>query len=786
MIYVYEIARTRRSKDLYERFIPRELAGQTRLPPYDLFARYCTKMATGTGKTNVMALAIAWQYFNAVIENDPAYSRTFLVIAPNIIVLERLRGDFSGGLMFQRDPVIPKEFKIYWDMQFYLRGDAERASSEGAVYLTNIQQLYERESKAKNEEPNIMTTILGSKPPAALNEEVGFLDRILTREASSVMVINDEAHHTHDPDLKWNEAIRGLNERHPVGLSAQLDFSATPRYSRGRLFEWTVSDYTLRQAILDRIVKRPVKGITDIGEIISSVPRVRYEPFIVAGVERWLEYRKALEPLGKKPLLFIMMNNTEEADSIGQYLRDKYPKEFAGDQTLVIHVKMKGKDKGNIVKRDLEKARRAAKHVDEERSPINAIVSVLMLREGWDVQNVTVIVGLRPYTSKANILPEQTIGRGLRLMFRESPTSYKERVDVIGNPGFINFIEELEKEEDYDFDTWQVGKEKLVITVIEPDPEKSEYDKALPILSPIIARASALDEEIATIDVAGLYTGTPLPIRPNENEERTFRYEGKDILTLEKLFEREYTIKTPQTSQEIVSYYAQMIAHELKLPSQFAALAPKVRDYLKCVAFGQDVDLDSPEILEAICRPQTRFETMNAFVNVLQESLVQEQVPELENPGRWLSSIAPFPWSQEAPECGKTIFNKVPCENQFEVDFARFLDNAPDVRLFSKLPTQLGFTIPYTDTRGNLRHYYPDFVVVDRNEVSYLVETKGREDIEVARKDLSAIVWAEEATRLTGQEWHYVKVLQRGFQDLAPITFAECVQLVAMQPIFPD
>ena len=325
LIYVYEIARTRNRRDLYERFIPRELAGEIRLPDYDLFARYSTKMATGTGKTNVMALAIAWQYFNAVIEADADYSRTFLVIAPNIIVLERLRGDFSGGLVYHRDPVIPREFKIYWDMQFYMRGDAERASSEGAVYLTNIQQLYERESRARNEEPQVMTDILGKKPPADLNEEVNFLQRIVERGDSSVLVINDEAHHTHDPDLKWNEAIRGLHERHPAGISAQLDFSATPRYSNGALFAWTISDYTLKQAIVDRIVKRPVKGITDIGEISSSVPSVRYEPFIVAGIERWREYREALAPLGKKPLLFVMMNNTQEADAIGEYLRVRYP-----------------------------------------------------------------------------------------------------------------------------------------------------------------------------------------------------------------------------------------------------------------------------------------------------------------------------------------------------------------------------------------------------------------------------------------------------------------------------
>ena len=196
-----------------------------------------------------------------------------------------------------------------------------------------------------------------------------------------------------------------------------------------------------------------------------------------------------------------------------------------------------------------------------------------------------------------------------------------------------------------------------------------------------------------------------------------------------------------------------------------------MRDFLKCVAFGQEVDLDSPEILEAISRPLTRVVTMKVFVDGLRHTLVQDQVPELESAGRWLSSLDPFPWSQEAPECSKTIFNKVPCDNKFEAEFARFLDNAPDVHLFNKLPTQFGFTIPYTDTRGNLRHYYPDFVVVDENRVSYLVETKGREDIEVANKDRSAIVWAEGSNKTHRPRMALCQSLAEGFPRLGACHF---------------
>ncbi len=359
-------------------------------------------------------------------------------------------------------------------------------------------------------------------------------------------------------------------------------------------------------------------------------------------------------------------------------------------------------------------------------------------------------------------------------------------MDIIGNAAFINFVEQLEEEEDLQLDTWQVGKDKLQITIIKPEPDKAEYDIALPTLSPILARTNSLQEEIEALDVASLYTGEPLPVTTSDDAERTFLYEGKDLLTSETLFERIYTIPTPQTSQEVVAYYANIIAKEAKLPSQFAALAPKVRDFLKFRAFGREVDLDSPELLRAISQRLHQMVTIKAFLDALREKLAQPQEPVLEGVGRKLSSIEPFPWSNNAPACRKTVFNRVPCDSNFEADFARFLDKAPDVARFAKLPLQFGFSIPYADTRGNLRHYYPDFVVVDDDGVSYLLETKGLEDTEVARKDRSAIIWTEQATALTGQEWRYVKVLQGGFQDLTPCTFADCVHFAKAQQILPE
>ena len=256
LIYLFEVAKVRRQKGLLETFAGRS---DLKLLQFDDFARYCVKMATGSGKTKVMALAVAWQYFNAVAEPRDDYAKTFLVIAPNVIVFERLRTDFGGGRVFVADPVIPEELRIFWDLQCYMRGEGERAGSEGALYLTNIQQMHERD-ESEDDEPDVMTAMLGPKPPATTQEVEDFLPRIAER-GGPVVVLNDEAHHTHDEESEWNKSIRRLHAAAPGGLAAQLDFTATPRHTKGQLFSWTVFDYPLKQAIIDNIVKRPLKGV---------------------------------------------------------------------------------------------------------------------------------------------------------------------------------------------------------------------------------------------------------------------------------------------------------------------------------------------------------------------------------------------------------------------------------------------------------------------------------------------------------------------------------------------
>jgi type III restriction enzyme len=763
LIYIFEIAKIRNRKQLLEQFAFN--TKDLRLPPYDDFARYCVKMATGSGKTFVMSMAIVWQFANH-LRGEKGYANTFLILAPNVIVYDRLRTDFESGKVFRTLSFIPKHLLWLWEMEYYMRGDTERTHSEGALYLTNIQQFYDRGSRNGNNEPDVMTAMLGNIPPATKTEISDFDERIAKREGL-LMVLNDEAHHTHDEESEWNIFIRKLHAQKP--LSAQLDFSATPRYSKGSLFAWTVFDYPLKQAILDRIVKRPIKGISKLDEARSNVASVRYKGFLTAGVERWKEYNTQLEALKKKPILFVMMNSTEEADDIGDWLRTKYPNEFGGDKTLIIHTDRSGE----VSKKDLDLARKIARDVDDDRSPVNAIISVLMLREGWDVQNVTVVVGLRPYSAKANILPEQTIGRGLRLMFRNMMDSYTERVDIIGNKAFMEFVEDLEKLEDVKFDTFQIGKDKLRIITIQPVEEKKQSDISIPDISPSLSRKKSMAEEIAGIDVMKFNVGK-LPLKgKGVDEMKTFVYEGRDILTDEKLLEREYTIPPAQTAEEVIGYYARRITQDIKLPSQFAALAPKIRDFFEHKAFGQTVDLSDPIAIRAISSNIASYVVIKEFEKALRELVVEEKEPQLLSSNRNLSATMPFPTSKKVFETKKSVFNYTPCDNEYEYAFGKFLDKAEDVVAFAKLPEQFGFCIQYTDTLANIRNYYPDFISLHADGSRWIIETKGREDTDVKLKDGAALHWCRKATELTGEQWNYIKVLQKDFECMHADSFEE-------------
>ena len=342
-----------------------------------------------------------------------------------------------------------------------------------------------------------------------------------------------------------------------------------------------------------------------------------------------------------------------------------------------------------------------SREVDDEKSPVNCIVSVLMLREGWDVQGVTVIVGLRPYTAKANILPEQTVGRGLRLMFRGTGSGYVEHVDVIGNKKFIEFVEELEREEDMQFGTFEVGEDKVVIVNIAPDPKKLDKDISLPVLSPILTRKKSLAEEIAALDVMAVQmpgaAAQARTTRPPAIPLRRLTTSSR----LQKMMERDYTIPEPQTAEEVIGYYARRIAQDVKLPSQFAALVPKVREFLEKKAFGETVNLQEPAHGEGDQQQRRAVRDGEDVCRGLAEVGASKNcsrscsTPGGRCPRRRRSRGRARRWrpaSASSILCHATTNLKRSLPGSCKA--------AGDVERFAKLPQQFGFAIEYTDNVG--------------------------------------------------------------------------------------
>ncbi len=399
------------------RFIP-ELGGTTIQDlPAERLTRYAFKMATGSGKTVVMAMAMVWSYFHRRWVPGSLTATNFLLVAPNVIVFQRLEKDFGSGRIFADYPLIPPEWRSDWNLNVILRGEATEPGTAGNLFLTNIHQLY-TSREARWTPANAVDAILGRRPRAdGPIRERSMLERL--RELDQLVVLNDEAHHVHDPELKWHESLTSLQASIPDGLSMWLDFSATPKDQNGTYFPWIVCDYPLAQAVEDRIVKAPLivhrVEHSDPDHVTRQNVIEAYGDWLLAALARWRDHQKSYEPLDAKPVLFIMAEKNQFADTIGAWLVDNPDTGLKQEDVLVIHTD----STGEVRKSDLDIARQAARDIDESSNPVQVVVSVVMLREGWDVRGVTVVLGLRPFTSDAKILPEQAVGRGLRLMTAE-------------------------------------------------------------------------------------------------------------------------------------------------------------------------------------------------------------------------------------------------------------------------------------------------------------------------------------------------------------------------------
>ena len=306
------------------RYVPELNAeGVQDLPPEDL-RRYAFKMATGSGKTWVMAMVVVWSHFNKKRVPGSDLSTNFLIVAPNVIVYQRLEKDFASNRIFHELPIIPPEWRGTWSQKVILRGESTEPDPAGTLFLTNIQQLYEMREQHWTPQ-NALEALLGPKPKQELAAyQRSMLERL--KELNDLVVLNDEAHHVHDEDLAWSQSLLNIHRILPKGLALWLDFSATPKDQHGMYFPWTVCDYPLAQAVEDRIVKAPLivtkeddadQPVQDPDHITRENVCEKYGYWIHAAVQRWQEHSQTFKPLSMQPVLFIMAEKNAYADAIG-------------------------------------------------------------------------------------------------------------------------------------------------------------------------------------------------------------------------------------------------------------------------------------------------------------------------------------------------------------------------------------------------------------------------------------------------------------------------------------
>lgn len=804
LIYLKEVRRLERLSQVIEEFggPGSEIAARGLEPREDEWTRYAFKLATGAGKTKVMSLAMVWSYFHALRESDSELAKHFVMIAPNLTVYERLKEDFGDGKIFDNDPLIPSEWRGDWNMSVVLQDEAGGASMGGTLYLTNIHRLYDPEKRKKKEEAE---TYAWAGPPVSRNKalDTGAALRERITSHRRIMVLNDEAHHVWDPGSSWNDAIRFLHEsigrKSGGGLSAQLDFSATPKGDKGQVFKHVVCDTPLGEAVDAGIVKTPIIGRASQQLTIqaSDDASFKYEMHLRLGYERWKKSRDEWERSGKKPLLFVMCDSTEAADQITHRLNsDNGFKELNG-KTINLHTNLKGKLKKvgsgpaarmefvesekEISDEDLKALRQLSRDLDSNSSPYSCIVSVLMLREGWDVRNVTTIVPLRPLSSKSRILPEQTLGRGLRRM--TPPAQANELLTVVEHPSIASLYQQELAQEGLPIEVVEVERVPSTTISIFPDEANkniTDLEIEIPFLSAghrIVPTLQSLTIEDVRKEFKKL---KPLPLAGPLRTE--IEYEGRHLFTDEVIERMKIDLPLLQSGIGAVSYFVKQIETICKLRGLHVGLAPLMQTFLEEILFQSKTDLFDPKLVARLGDSDVGEYVRAVFVPLVRaRTTTHEQRTAAAEPTR-MSHWKPYQVTHNerrpALTAGHTLFNLVPCNRNLEVAVAQFANNAADVAAFAKNSGPQSLRIDYLQAGGRLAFYTPDFFVRTGEGNYLLIETKGREDRDVPRKARAAIAWCKAASSAQST-WEYLYIPQGVFERLGGNTIAELTRMCA-------
>jgi len=781
---------------------------------YGAIIRYAHKMATGSGKTVVMGIVIAWQVLNKLANRqDRRFSDAVLLVCPNLTIRERLQ------------VLLPWHSRNYYE-QFDLVPSAMReVLHQGKFQITNWH-LFQPKDDSRSR----------SVVQRGAESDTAFCKRVLKElgNKQNILIINDEAHHAYRPAQsltpeelegltreerailmeEFREAtvwVNGLDRINKVrGINLCIDFSATPfylkgsGYEEGKPFPWIVSDFGLVDAIECGIVKIPRMPVDDnTGDLIpryfrlwewinqrlpaseKQTARRRAKPeSILREAEDALatlasEWKKTFDAFQKDgmeipPALIVVCDNTDLSKLVYQHISSgsvlpELQNTEHKENTLRIDTKLLQEAESSVegeTKQQLaERLRKIVDTVgktewDGEGDPpgknIRCVVSVGMLTEGWDAQNVTQILGLRAFTSQ--LLCEQVVGRGLRRMNYDD-FSEPEYVDIYGVP----------------FEVIPVKKKKIgttdvqkVYTTVQALPERIHLEITFPRVEGfvldikqrvraniaempyLILSPSAAPTEVIAKPAVGYRIGRPDRLGP-----------GEEVIHDRNPFHRQKRLQA--TVFEIAAELTQRLKEK------------KTEWNIRHVLFPQILRIVWEYIEERIvATDETPLEeiTLLKYKQKIIDRLLQAIEPDMKD-----GEPALLPIIERFRPIGSTkdvLFRTVrPCVGtkkshishvvldapKWEHSVAYQLERIPEVVSYAR-NDHLDFTIPY-EWEGIHHEYRPDFLLrwkhKDGSEIKVILEVKGFEMEKDQQKEMAARRWVR-AVNHHGEfgKWEFV------------------------------
>lgn len=870
-IYAHEVLGATSLKALYEAVAPDDLLSSGRLgevsQPKHGHPKYCLKMATGTGKTWVLQALMVWQLLNKVAApEDSRFTRHFLVVAPGLIVYDRLLDAFCGKLKDGLRDFSTSDVAKYAEL-FLPEHEREsvfgfvrnnvcdkdniglKATGSGMLAITNWHLLGEADEMEEEEtlavpgadiDPvAVVNSMFPVLPGKSAGNSLEVLDRRFARGGvldylaglPELMAFNDEAHHIHElkkegesTEVEWQKSLLKIAESKGRRF-VQVDFSATPyndvgagRSKRKVYFPHIVVDFDLKTAMRAGLVKSLVldkrKEIGALPLEFKSERDAEGNPMLSEGQRvmlraglgklRKLEADFARVDLTRHPKMLVVCEDTTVSPLVAQFLQDEG---LGADEVMAID---SGK-KAELKPDEWSQVRERLFDVDRHATP-RVIISVLMLREGFDVNNICVIVPLR--SNQAQILLEQTIGRGLRLMWRDSefaeikresrerinqklePTNLLDILSIVEHPAFQSFYDELMQEglagtTSEESEGGNSAGDLVSVGLVE---NFAEYDFAIPFI------LQEQDESFGhkALDTAQLPMFGELPLEALKDMiGKGDVFISQDLLasTLFGDYRVDGAVMNVSGYNDYISRLTRRIGQALSQPitkgnrvanhainpylqSNMAQLAAWLDGYIRQTLFGMTFDPLQDENWRLLVLDPVVAHIVKVFALALHEAEQFEATGEANVRYRYLSEIARLPMRESSSlPVIKCIYERLPYPARnggLEKAFMEWAQADSAVQAFCKISEHRHdfVHLRYIKEDGLPAFYSPDFLVRTQAEI-FLVETKAQQQVthpNVQRKLRAAAQWCERVNRLNPEQrmerdWRYVLLGEASFYE---------------------